>query len=196
MSNAKVNSSHSEHHDHGVSQLPIYGFFVYLMTDTAIFGTLFATFIVLSNNFIPPVFDLNNILLETIVLLTSSFTCGLALLALRCKKSSVAILWFIITWLLGALFLYIELNEFHWLVSNGFNPTTHAYFSAFFSLVGTHGLHVTFGLCWLVVLLMQLFKHGINDITIRKLTIFSLFWHFLDVVWIFVFSVVYLMGAV
>lgn len=186
---------HHDEHDHSHDDIPQLGFLTYLMTDVMLFGSLIATFIVLGFMFEPPKFDLNGILLSTMLLLTSSFTVGLALLYTKADKLKVAFFWFAVTWVLGAIFLTLEIHEFMWLIESGFGPSAHAYFSAFFVLVGTHGLHVTFGLFWMLALLIQLLQRGNNPITFRKLTIFGLFWHFLDIVWIFVFSIVYLIGA-
>lgn len=177
------------------------GFWIYLMTDCLLFGSLFATFLVLRDSTYggpagKDLFDMSFVLLETLILLVSSFTCGLAIIAARRSKSTrLPMIFLAITFLLGAAFLALELTEFSNLVSDGHSWQNSAFLSAFFTLVGTHGLHITVGLIWALVLGWQLVKHGLTQGTIRRLTLFSMFWHFLDVIWIFVFSIVYLMGA-
>jgi len=185
---------------HDSTNKTVFGFWVYLMTDLILFATLFATYAVLHNNtFGGPsgkdIFDMPFVLTETMLLLTSSFTAGLAMLAVYKKKKSLAFTFLIITFLLGATFLGMELYEFHHLVQEGHSWRESAFLSAFFTLVGTHGLHILSGLIWVVVLMGQLVKKGITVHTTRRLTLFSLFWHFLDIVWIFIFTIVYLMGV-
>ncbi len=175
----------------------IFGFWVYLMTDLLMFAALFATFVVLRNNTAggasgSELFNLPFVLTETLILLTSSFTCGLAILAVHKGEKSQAMFWLCATFLLGLSFLAMEISEFSQLVSEGHTPSQSAFLSAFFTLVGTHGLHILAGLFWLGVLLIGLFKSTLNSGLMRKLTLFSLFWHFLDVVWIFIFTIVYL----
>lgn len=178
----------------------IFGFWVYLMTDLIMFGALFATYAVLQGNtFGGPsgrtLFDLNGALAETIILLASSFTCGLAMLGVRRANKKQAIGWFSATLALGLTFLTLELNEFSRLVASGNGPQRSAFLSSFFTLVGAHGLHITIGLLWLVVALVQIKRLGLSEHTVSKLERFALFWHFLDIVWIFIFTVVYLMGV-
>ncbi|UVI33133.1 cytochrome o ubiquinol oxidase subunit III [Paenibacillus spongiae] len=192
---------HSEQHDHhDLEEMRTLGFWIYLMTDVIIFGTFFATFIVLQGSTadgpLPAdLFDINGIIVSTFILLTSSFTCGLALLAMNKGRLKALIGWLAVTALLGATFIGLEINEFVHLIHEGANIGTSAYWSAFFTLVGTHGLHVLIGLVWMIGLMIQLAKRGITPVTKRKVNIVSLFWHFLDVVWIFVFTIVYLMGV-
>jgi cytochrome o ubiquinol oxidase subunit 3 len=176
-----------------------FGFWVYLMTDCVLFATLFATFAVLRNStFGGPsgsdLFSLPFVLVETLALLTSSFTCGLGLLAARRGDKRQVLSLFGLTFLLGVFFLTMEVTEFHHLVQEGDSWRRSGFLSAFFTLVSTHGLHITFGLLWMLVLGGQVLKRGLKRAVIRQLTMLSLFWHFLDIIWIFIFTIVYLMG--
>ncbi len=191
---------HSGRHLHDQSSTTVFGFWVYIMTDCVLFATLFATFAVLRHaTFGGPgadeLFSLPFVLGETLILLTSSFTCGLALLAAGASSKKAVLGWLSITGLLGLAFLGMELSEFTNLVHEGNSWARSGFLSAFFTLVGTHGLHISAGLIWLGVLATQIARRGLNSGNLRRLTLFSLFWHFLDVVWIFIFSVVYLMGV-
>lgn len=196
---------------HGNTQTPdphqdtfsktVLGFWMYLMTDCILFATLFTTYAVLHHNtFGGPssrdLFSLPTTLAETILLLFSSVTCGLGMVASLKNKSRQVVGWFAIAFLLGASFVAIELTEFHGIVSEGHSWKTSAFLSSFFTLVGTHGLHVSIGLLWMLVVMIQVFVHGITIHTFRRLVVFSLFWHFLDLVWIFIFTFVYLMGVI
>jgi len=179
----------------------IFGFWVYLMTDVILFAALFATFAVLrSNTYGGPsgreLFSLPFVLVESLLLLTSSFTCGLALLAVHRRDKNMVMLWFGITFVLGLSFLIMELSEFRNLVLEGNSWRRSGFLSAFFTLVGTHGLHITVGLIWIIVLLIQVLRRGLVQANVRAFTLLGLFWHFLDIIWIFIFSIVYLMGAV
>ena len=176
------------------------GFWIYIMTDCVLFATLFAVFAVLRNATAggpngAELFDMPFVLLETMLLLSSSFTAGLALLAARDKKKTQSLVWLAITFALGATFLGMELYEFNHLIHEGAGWSTSAFLSAFFVLVGTHGLHITIGLIWLIVLFVRLKKYNFKQTDVSRLSLFSLFWHFLDVIWIFVFSIVYLIGG-
>lgn len=176
-----------------------FGFWVYLMTDCVLFATLFATFAVLHNATAggpggAELFTLPAVLAETLILLTSSFTCGLAVLYLR-RNKQVALALLGATFVLGAAFLALEVIEFRQLIAEGNSFRRNAFLSSFFTLVGTHGLHITAGLIWLVVMAKQLISRGVTHHTERRLKLFSMFWHFLDVVWIFIFSLVYLVGS-
>lgn len=178
----------------------IFGFWVYLMTDCVLFASLFATYAVLHNNSFGgetagDLFSLPFALTETIILLASSYTSGLAILALKSRRKKQVLFWLGLTFLLGASFLIMELSEFHNLVIEGNSWQRSGFLSSFFTLVGTHGLHILTGLIWAVVLFWQLTKRGFVRGTVRRLTIFSMFWHFLDVVWIFIFTIVYLFGG-
>ncbi len=185
----------------GKNGTTLFGFWVYLMTDCVLFASLFATFAVLrANTFGGPsgaqLFSLRYVLVETLALLTSSFTCGLALLAARGGQKRQTVLLFGVTFLLGLLFLSLELSEFSRLVHDGDSWRRSGFLSAFFTLVGTHGLHITVGLTWMSVQVARVLRRGLTEGNLRKLTMLSLFWHFLDVVWIFIFTIVYLYGAV
>lgn len=194
MSNILHTDNHHDHNDH-VRDIDTFGFWLYLMTDCILFGCLFATFIVLSSGVTPFNFDLNLVMTETLILLTSSFTFGLTMIQAHRKNLQATLLYLGITFFLGVVFLYLEISEFNHLIHGGNDWTKSGYFSAFFTLVGTHGLHILFGLIWISSITIQLLKHGLTAVTIRKLTLLSLFWHFLDIVWIFVFSIVYLIGG-
>lgn len=178
----------------------LFGFWVYIMTDCVLFATLFATYAVLHNNTAggasgKELFSLPFVLAETLILLTSSFTCGLGMLAAHRQDRRQVIIWFGITFLLGIAFLSLELSEFSKLVEEGNSWRASGFLSAFFTLVGTHGLHITTGLIWMIVLMAQILRRGLDRASIRQLTMLSLFWHFLDIVWIFIFTIVYLMGV-
>lgn len=179
----------------------VFGFWIYLMTDLVIFGVLFATYTVLrGSTFGGPsgnsLFNLPFALNETLILLTSSFTCGLAILSTRTNNLRHLLFWLVVTFLLGVSFLSLELNEFHNLVSEGNSWQRSAFLSSYFTLVGTHGLHIFIGLLWMSVCMIKLWSKGLTDSLIRKLTLLSLFWHFLDIVWIFIFTIVYLMSKI
>ena len=194
---------HDEHHHHDDTDITVFGFWTYLMSDLILFGTLFIVFAVLSSHVpvdTPSAKDLFSeslgfVLVETFALLISSVTFGFAVLASYKKNVNGTLLWLMITWLFGATFIGMELYEFNHLVHAGHGPSTSAFLSAFFTLVGTHGIHVTSGLVWMLVLMFQIKKYGLTLPNTRRLACLSLFWHFLDIVWICVFSVVYLMGV-
>ncbi|HEU4913802.1 MAG TPA: cytochrome o ubiquinol oxidase subunit III [Candidatus Saccharimonadales bacterium] len=176
------------------------GFWLYLMTDCVLFASLFATFAVLRSNTDggpggAELFSLPYVLAETLVLLTSSFTAGMAILAAQRKDKQLVLTWFAITCMLGLSFLALELSEFQGLVAEGNSFTRSAFLSAFFTLVGTHGLHITVGLLWMGVLMHQIHTRGLTPHTLRRMTLLGMFWHFLDVIWIFIFTIVYMLGA-
>jgi cytochrome o ubiquinol oxidase subunit 3 len=180
----------------------ILGFWMYLMSDCVLFASLFATFAVLrSNAFGGPtsqqLFSLSTTFAETMILLFSSVTCGLSVLsALKKNQKNHVILWLVITFLLGASFLALELHEFINLVREGNSWQRSAFLSSFFTLVGTHGLHISVGLLWVMVLIGQIGMTGVTIFTFRRLVVFSMFWHFLDLIWIFIFTFVYLIGVI
>lgn len=187
-------------HEQAASEKSLFGFWVYLMTDCILFASLFATYAVLRNNTYggpngQELFSQPFVLTETLILLTSSFTCGLAMLAVHRKSVRQALVWFGLTFALGAAFLGMELYEFNHLIHEGYGWQRSAFLSAFFTLVGTHGLHILTGLLWMLVLIPQVIKQGFTHNVTRRLGMFSLFWHFLDIVWIFIFTIVYLLGA-
>lgn len=176
------------------------GFWIYLMTDCLLFASLFATYVVLRDATAggpsgAEIFEMPLVLAETVILLVSSFTCGIALLGLKARNKRQVIVGLSITFALGAAFLAIELAEFAKLIGEGHSWQQSAFLSAFFTLVGTHGLHILVGLIWAVTLLTVLVRKGMTPKFVRQMTLFGLFWHFLDLVWIFVFTVVYLMGV-
>jgi cytochrome o ubiquinol oxidase subunit 3 len=176
------------------------GFWIYLMTDCVLFASLFATYAVLhggtfGNVTSRDIFELDFVLIETLLLLTSSFTCGLALLAARAGHKRQLLSWFGVTFALGAAFLGMELYEFTKLVGEGYSWQASAFLSAFFTLVGTHGLHILIGLIWIAVLWFWVLRRNMDQHAVRKFTLLAMFWHFLDVVWIFIFTMVYLMGV-
>jgi cytochrome o ubiquinol oxidase subunit 3 len=188
---------HLEHHEEAANDRVMFGFWVYLMTDLLMFSVLFGVYAVLhSNNVGSPagrdLFKLPLALQETLLLLTSSFTCGIGMLAARRNDKSNTLLWFGITFVLGALFLGLELSEFSSFFAEGHTLKSNAFLSSFFVLVGTHGLHITSGLLWMAITMGYIAKRGLNKHMVRKLALLSLFWHFLDIVWIFIFTVVYL----
>lgn len=202
MSTEVLHNNHDQHHDHDAEATSkvVFGFWIYIMSDCILFACIFATYAVLhGNTFGGPsgkeLFEMPYVLVETFLLLISSFTYGLAMQAMYKANKSQVMMWLAITFLLGLGFICMEINEFHHLILEGNGPSRSAFLSSFFTLVGTHGLHVTCGLIWMIMLMLQLNKHGITAVTSRKLSCLSLFWHFLDIVWIFVFTIVYLMGV-
>lgn len=176
------------------------GFWIYLMTDCLLFGSLFATYAVLRSGTADgpsgsELFDMPFVLVETLILLTSSFICGLLILAARNNRPKLVIGGLVATGVLGLSFLALELYEFANLVHEGYSWQVSAFLSAFFTLVGTHGLHIAVGLIWLCVMIWQVYRIGLTRNVTRRLVLFSLFWHFLDVIWIFIFTFVYLLGG-
>jgi len=187
-------------HHHAPGGSTLIGFWIYLMSDALIFATLFATFGVLSTSYAGgptphEIFELPLVAVNTALLLVSSITYGFAVIAMQEDKLRATQLWLAVTGLLGAGFVGIELFEFGNLIAEGATPQRSAFLSAFFTLVSTHGLHVTFGIIWLGVMLVQLSQRGLVADNKRRLMCLSMFWHFLDVVWIGVFTFVYLLGV-
>jgi len=186
--------------EHHVENGTMLGFWLYLMSDCLIFACLFAMYGVVGHNYAAgpspkDLFELPLVALNTSMLLLSSITYGFAMLEMARKRKTATLFWLFITGCFGAAFLGIELYEFHHLIAEGAGPQRSAFLSAFFTLVGTHGLHVTFGIIWLITLMVQLYKGGFTPVMRRRLNCLSLFWHFLDVVWIGVFTFVYLLGV-
>ncbi len=178
----------------------MFGFWIYLMSDCLLFAVLFATYGVLGRSYAAgpsgaDLFDLRLVAVNTAMLLLSSLTYGFAMLAMDRGRQAAVQGWLAVTALFGLAFLGIELYEFTHLFHEGATPQRSAFLSSFFALVGTHGLHVTFGLIWLAVLMTQVSRRGLIEANRRRLMCLSMFWHFLDVVWIGVFTFVYLMGA-
>lgn len=179
----------------------ITGFWMFLVTDVLIFASLFATYVVyrpmIAQGPTPmQVFHLGPAILETFALLTSSFTIGLGVFAMRRGKLGILVAWLMVTMILGLTFVGLELGDFHAAVTSGAGWTDSGFLSAFFLLVATHGAHVSFGILWSLGLIVQLWRHGLTAVTARKVYTFSLYWHFLDVVWVFIFTVVYLNGKI
>jgi len=186
-----------EHHTENGTLL---GFWIYLMSDCLLFASLFATYGVLVRNYAggptgAELFDLPLVALNTALLLLSSITYGFAMLAVQRKALSSTLVWLAITGLLGAGFIGLELYEFAHFLHQGAGPQRSGFLTSFFALVGTHGLHVAFGIIWLITLMFQLKQYGLTQANNRRLMCLSMFWHFLDVVWIGVFTFVYLMGV-
>ncbi|MES2364191.1 MAG: cytochrome o ubiquinol oxidase subunit III [Pseudomonadota bacterium] len=186
-----------EHHPANGTLL---GFWLYLMSDCLIFACLFACYAVLGRSYAAgpsgaDLFDLPLVAMNTSLLLLSSITYGFAMLEMQKNKQRAVLVWLAITGLLGAGFLGLEMYEFMHLIHEGAGPQRSAFLSSFFALVGTHGLHVFFGIIWLITLMFQVKRHGLGAENRRRLMCLSMFWHFLDVVWIGVFTFVYLMGV-
>ena len=186
--------------DHHPENGTLLGFWVYLMSDCLVFACLFAAYGVLGREYAGgptgrEVLELPTVALNTTLLLLSSITYGFAVLEMQRDRRNPMLVWLVITGLLGAGFLTIELREFAHLISIGAGPQRSAFLSSFFTLVGTHGLHVTCGILWMIVLIVQVLKKGLIPANKRRLMCLSMFWHFLDVVWVGVFSFVYLMGV-
>lgn len=182
-------------------RLNILGFWIFIGAEIALFATLFATYAVLTGRTADgptagELFELKGVLIQTFLLLTSSFTCGLAIHQMRAQNLKGLLLWLSVTIALGITFLGFEISEFMLYISEGATLGTSAFWSAFFVLAGTHGAHVTFGIGWIILIILQLWKKGLTPETSSKVFIASLYWHFLDVVWIFIFTGVYLTGMV
>jgi len=193
-----VVDAREEHHD--AASTTTLGFWIYLMSDCILFAALFASFAVLRNQTAGgpdarEIFSLPYVAVETGCLLLSSFTYGMAMIEAERRRQAAVLGWLGITLLLGFAFLGMEVHEFSKLVSEGAGPDRSGFLSAFFTLVGTHGLHVTSGMIWMVVLIAHILRRGLTQTNQTRLACLSLFWHFLDVVWIGVFTVVYLMGV-
>ncbi|MEW5834384.1 MAG: cytochrome o ubiquinol oxidase subunit III [Pseudomonadota bacterium] len=185
--------------DHHPQQGTLFGFWLYLMSDCLIFAVLFAMYGVLGRSYAAgptgaELFELPLVAANTALLLFSSITYGLAMISMLKSNKAGVLAWLAVTGVLGAGFLAIELYEFVHLIQQGAGPQRSAFLSSFFALVGTHGLHVVFGIVWLVTLMLQVQRLGLIA-NRRRLICLSMFWHFLDIIWIGVFSFVYLMGA-
>ena len=207
MTTVNVNDAHhhDEHHDHHevVNANASLGFWIYIMTDLILFCSLFIGFQVLREHSAggPTQYEvfkesLGFVFVETLMLLTSSFTFGMAHLAQAKRDIGKLQMWLFATFVLGAIFIGMEVYEFNHLIHNGQGPQVSAFLTSYFSLVGTHGLHVTSGLIWLAVIMIQIKKFGLNPVVMRRLTMLSIFWHFLDIVWVCVYTEVYLLGAI
>ncbi len=178
-----------------------YGFWIFLLSDIIMFSAFFATYAVLKDATAggptaAQLFDIKNTAIETGCLLASSFTCGMAAVAVAARRMQLAQIAFLITGLLGASFLALEVKEFAGLIAQGAGPDRSAFLSAFFALVGAHGLHVGAGLLWIGTMMAQLYAKGFREDILRRILCFSLFWHALDIIWVALFTIVYLMKAV
>lgn len=192
--------THEHHHHHSSDSMDVFGFWLYILSDCILFATLFAAFAVLHTSVyggpsIKELTDLPNIFIETMALLASSFTYGMAIMAMYREKAARVWLWLAVTFVLGFSFVYLEVSEFVHMAAEGHSWQSSAALSSFFALVGTHGLHVSMGLFWMSVMMVQIMVFGLSGAVKRRLTYLALFWAFLDVIWIFVYTVVYLMGA-
>ena len=192
----------TEGHAHGAESKRIvvgYGFWIFLISDIIMFAAFFATYAVLTESTAggpsgKDLFDLNNVAIETACLLTSSLTCGLAGIGAQARNGRLFYISMAITFVLGAAFLGLELREFADMVEAGAGPTRSGFLSSFFALIGCHGFHVTAGLLWLLTMMAQVFAKGYRDDILRRMLCFSLFWHTLDIIWVALFSLVYLVG--
>jgi cytochrome o ubiquinol oxidase subunit 3 len=177
----------------------VFGLWLYILSDCVLFAGLFATYAVQQGQIFggaapSEIFSLSNALIETLLLLTSSFTCGLAVLAAYANKKGLTLAALGATLVLGLSFVILELIEFRQLIADGHSWQQSGFLSSFFTLVGTHGLHVSLGMLWMLVLAVNIYLRGISTGNMRKLLAFSIFWHFLDIIWIFIFTFVYLFG--
>ena len=176
-----------------------YGFWIFILSDMVMFSALFAAFAVLRGNTAggptgAELFNLRSVFIETMCLLVSSYTCGLGALSAELRQPGRFLIFAVLTFVLGAAFLFIEVTEFAGMVAKGAGPSRSAFLSAFFTLVGTHGVHVAGGLLALIYLAAQVITLGLRPAVLRRLLCWSLFWHALDIVWVGVFTLVYLMG--
>ena len=192
--------AHFYEREHHVENGTLLGFWLYLMSDCLLFACLFACYGVLGRSYAggptgAEIFELPIVAVNTGLLLLSSITYGFAVLEMQRSRKGATLAWLAITGLLGAGFVGVELNEFANLIREGHGPWQSAFLSSFFTLVSTHGLHVSFGIIWMITLMVQVAKFGLHEANRRRLMCLSMFWHFLDVVWIGVFTFVYLMGV-
>ncbi|MFC0877396.1 cytochrome o ubiquinol oxidase subunit III [Saccharicrinis sp. FJH2] len=190
-----------EIHNSGLADLKAFGFWIYLMSDLILFSILFSAFAVVGHNYAggpspKDLFNLPYLFGETTFLLVSSVTMGFSIIAMLKDNKKFLLIGLVITFILGLGFIIMELNEFHHLISEGYGPQRSSFLSSFFTLVGMHGTHVTFGLLWILVMLFQVYSKGMTQAVKSRIYRLSMFWHFLDIVWIGVFSVVYLLGVV
>lgn len=179
----------------------LFGLWIYLMSDCIMFSVLFAVYTITSSSISinlvhHKIFNLSSVFLETFLLLLSSLSCGLVVLEMGKKNIKMIYSYLIITFILGLFFLLMEINEFYEMSVNNFGPNQHAFFSIFFTLVGTHGIHIFFGLILIISIILQMKKLGLTNSICTRILCFSIFWHFLDIIWICVFTFVYLSGAI
>jgi cytochrome o ubiquinol oxidase subunit 3 len=192
-----INLSHARHEDERHAEVTVFGFWVYLMSDAIIFALLFATYASMVHRTAggpsgPELVDATNAFIETIVLLVSSFTFGMASVSLKEGRGRAVAGWLTVTVVLGLVFIGLELREFAGLLERGATPQTSGFLSSFFVLLSTHGLHVLAGCIWIVVMMVQLAIFGLTRQVRSRLLRLGLFWHFLDLVWIVIFTIVYL----
>lgn len=200
MSTQELNTGPLEYRS-SENRMTVLGFWIFLGAEVVLFSTLFATYAVLFGRTADAptpaeLFELPTVLVMTFILLTSSFTCGIAIHNMRNGSLKGLVTWLIITLLLGLGFLGFEIYEFMHYAHEGATLSSSAYWSSFFVLAGTHGVHVTLGIGWIILLLIQVLRRGLTPVTSRKIFVVSLYWHFLDVIWIFIFTGVYLIGMV
>ncbi|BAH83202.1 cytochrome o ubiquinol oxidase subunit III [Candidatus Ishikawella capsulata] len=187
--------------NHILKSNTIFGFWIYMMSDCIIFATLFATYAVMVNNTADgPIgkdfFKIPFVLIETVFLLISSLTYGMAVISMSSKSKDNVNRWLFLTFLLGLSFVLMEIYEFNHLITKNISPRNSGFLSCFFTLVGTHGLHVICGLIWIMVLIFQITQKGLTTTNCTRIMCLSLFWHFLDIVWICLYTIVYLMGVI
>ncbi|MEH7884967.1 cytochrome aa3 quinol oxidase subunit III [Bacillus sp. JJ1609] len=198
---AKVNAALPLEYQTEQNRMNILGFWIFLGAEIVLFATLFGVYGVLGHRYAggptqQDIFVVKDVMIQTFLLLTSSFTMGISIHEMRRSNIKGMLMWLVFTLLLGGGFLFMEVREFMHYVHEGATMQTSAFLSSFFILLGTHGLHVTIGIGWATLLIIQILKRGLTPITARKTFIFGLYWHFLDVVWIFIFTFVYLRGLV
>lgn len=198
---ANLNTSLPLEYQSEQSRMNILGFWIFLGAEIVLFATLFGVYSVLSGRHAdgPALQDIimfDGVMIQTLLLLISSFTCGIAIFEMRRNNVKGLVTWLMVTLMLGAGFLYMEISEFIHYVHEGATMQTSAFLSSFFTLLGTHGLHVTMGIGWATMIIIQLLRRGLTPVTARKTFIIGLYWHFLDVVWIFIYTFVYLKGLV
>ena len=197
---ATAGPADSEPSTHDVYEQRAFGFWLYLMSDAIIFSLLFATYVVMASGTVSgptgqTLFSLSRAFGETLLLLFSSITFGFATLAVKSDKRAAVLSWLLVTFVLGLGFVAMEVHEFYGMVRVGAGPDRSGFLSAFFTLVGTHGIHVSFGLIWILIMASQVVIKGLTAPVISRLFRLGLFWHFLDIVWVGIFSVVYLPGS-
>ncbi len=198
---AKVNAALPLEYQTEQNRMNILGFWIFLGAEIVLFATLFGVYGVLGHRHAggptqSDIFVIRDVMIQTFLLLTSSFTMGISIFEMRRSNIKGMLMWLVFTLLLGGGFLFMEIREFMHYVHEGATMQTSAFLSSFFVLLGTHGLHVTIGIGWAILLIIQMLQRGLTPVTARKTFIFGLYWHFLDVVWIFIFTFVYLRGLV
>ncbi len=193
-----MNNSHALHDVEEESySKTLFGFWVYILTDFIMFATIFATYVVLQYGASERgLFHLPFTFLQTMILLFSTFTVGLAGAAAQRKDKRTTIALFGLTFLLGMIFMGMQLAEFNYLARSGYSWHESAFLSAFFTLVGTHALHMLFALLWVLVLIPPVLRYGLTPVSIKRLTCLRMFWQFLNIIWILIFTIVYLMGSI